>query len=108
MSAHVVGIAGSLNRPSKTRALVDLVAARVVARLAIPAATYDLADLQPALGAAATLDDLAPQPRAIVNALLAAEVLVVGTPVYKAATPAFSSISSTCSTPLRLPESRCC
>lgn len=83
MSAHVVGIAGSLNRPSKTRALVDLVAARVAARLAIPAATYDLADLQPALGAAATLDDLAPQPRAIVNALLAAEVLVVGTPVYK-------------------------
>jgi FMN reductase len=83
MTLRVVGLAGSLSRPSKTRLLVDLVAARGAARLGATAATYDLSDLQPGLGFATTLDDLDPATRATVAAILSADVLVVGSPVYK-------------------------
>jgi FMN reductase len=83
MSLRIVGFAGSLSRPSKTRALVDLVTAKAAASLGATAATYDLADLQPALGTARTLDDLDGLPRSIVASILAADALVVGSPVYK-------------------------
>lgn len=83
MPLHIAGFAGSLSRPSKTRALVDLVTAKAAASLGATAATYDLTDLQPALGAAQTLDALQGLPRAIVAQLLSADALVVGSPVYK-------------------------
>jgi FMN reductase len=83
MSIRIIGFAGSLSRPSKTRALVDLVTARAAAALGGTAASYDLTDLQPSLGSAATLDDLERLPRAIIDAILSADVLVVGSPVYK-------------------------
>ncbi|WP_431299090.1 FMN reductase [Tabrizicola sp. BL-A-41-H6] len=83
MSLRVVGFAGSLSRPSKTRSLVDLVTLRAAAALGAAATTYDLTDLQPGLGTAQTLDDLDGLPRAIVAAILSADALVVGSPVYK-------------------------
>lgn len=83
MTLRIVGLAGSLSRPSKTRALVDLVTARAAASLGATAATYDLTDLQPALGTAQTLDDLDGLPRAIVASILSADALVVGSPVHK-------------------------
>ena len=83
MSLRIVGFAGSLSHPSKTRALVDLVATRAAVALGATAATYDLTDLQPSLGAAQSLDDLDGLPRAIVASILSADALVVGSPVYK-------------------------
>lgn len=83
MTLRIVGFAGSLSSPSKTRALVDLVTARAAAALGASAATYDLTDLQPSLGAAVTLEDLDGLPRAIVASILSADALVVGSPVYK-------------------------
>lgn len=83
MSFRVAGFAGSLSSPSKTRALVDLAAIRTAARFGATAVTYDLTDLQPDLGQAKVLDDLPPLPRAIVDALLSADALIVGSPVYK-------------------------
>lgn len=83
MSLSIIGLAGSLNRPSKTRALVDLVASRSAIRLGATTVTYDLVDLQPGLGLAATLDDLDPTTGAIVAQVLSADALVVGSPVYK-------------------------
>lgn len=83
MPLRIVGLAGSLSRPSKTRALVDLITARAAAQLGATAATYDLTDLQPSLGSAASLDDLDPLPRAIVAQILSADALIVGSPVYK-------------------------
>ena len=82
-SLRFVGLAGSLSRPSKTRALVDLVTAKAAAAFGAAAATYDLTDLQPALGAAGSLDDLDGLPRAILSSILSADALVVGSPVYK-------------------------
>jgi FMN reductase len=83
MSLRIVGFAGSLSRPSKTRALVDLVTAKAAASLGATTATYDLTDLQPALGKAQTLDDLSGPPRAMMTQVLSADLLVVGSPVYK-------------------------
>ena len=83
MPPRIVGLAGSLSRPSKTRALVDLVTAKAAAALGATAATFDLTDLQPGLGTAATLEDLDGLPRAILASILSADALVVGSPVYK-------------------------
>lgn len=83
MPLRIAGFSGSLSRPSKTRALVDLAVSRAAARFGASAATYDLSDLQPALGTAGSLEDLEGLPRAIVSSLVTADVLVVGSPVYK-------------------------
>lgn len=83
MSLRIAGFAGSLSRPSKTRALVDLVTARAAAALGAAAVTYDLTDLQPALGAATALEDINGPRRDIVASILSADALVVGSPVYK-------------------------
>jgi MsuE subfamily FMN reductase len=83
MPARIVGFAGSLSRPSRTRALVDLATARAAAAFGATAATYDLTDLQPSLGSATTLEDLDGLSRSIVASILSADALIVGSPVYK-------------------------
>ena len=83
MTLRIAGIAGSLSAPSRTRALVNLAAQQTQQRFGGTAETYDLTDLQPYLGLAGRLDDLATPQREILDALVSADVLVVGTPVYK-------------------------
>jgi FMN reductase len=83
MTLRIVGIAGNLRRPSKTRALVDLVTTKAAASLGASASTHDLTDLKPALATAQTLNDLDGLPRAIVASIVSADALVVGSPVYK-------------------------
>lgn len=83
MTLRIAGFAGSLGRPSKTRALVELATTRAAARFGGTGATYDLRDLLPSLGTAAMLDDLDAPARAVVAAILSADALVVGSPVYK-------------------------
>lgn len=83
MTFRIAGIAGSLSAPSKTRALVDLAAQKAAQVYGATASTYDLTDLQPSLGGAATLDDLDPLARSIVDTILSADALIVGSPVYK-------------------------
>ena len=83
MTVRIAGLAGGLAAPSKTHALVDLVAGRAAARFDGIAATYSLADLQPDLGAAANIGDLGPLPRRILDTILGADLIVVGSPVYK-------------------------
>lgn len=79
----LVGFSGSLGRPSKTRALVDLALAKAQTRFGGRIDSYDLGDLQPALGQATTLDDLPASARAIIEAILQADALVLASPVYK-------------------------
>ncbi|WP_444455382.1 FMN reductase [Rhodobacter capsulatus] len=82
-SPRLVGFSGSLSRPSKTRALVDLALAKAQTRFGGQTESYDLGDLQPALGQAGTLDDLPAPARAVVEAILQADALVLASPVYK-------------------------
>ena len=83
MPPRIVGFSGNLGSPSRTRALVDLAVSRTASRFKCTAASYGIADLQPSLGQAQSVDDLDALPRAIFDAILTADALVVGTPVYK-------------------------
>src|SRR3954463_2469572 len=84
MSLHrVVGIAGNLKRPSRTRALVEAVAAPLARRRDVDLSVYDLLDAGPGLGAAYARADLTPEAARVVEAIETADALIVGTPVYK-------------------------
>jgi FMN reductase len=63
--------------------LVELAGFKAAARFGTTVQTYDLTDLRPSLGQAARLDDLDPLARAIVDSLVNADGLIVGSPVYK-------------------------
>ena len=82
---RLVAFSGNVRRPSKTRALVEFVAAQVARTRRIDLRTYDLIDAGPGLGAAYARPDL-PLPAArIVDAIETADALIVGSPVYKGA-----------------------
>ena len=83
MQRSIIGIAGSLSRPSRTRALVDLAVTRVRLRFDRSGEAFDLNDFGSSLGCSAKLVDLAPGAQAMVDAILAADALVVASPVYK-------------------------
>jgi FMN reductase len=82
-SLRIVGFSGSFSRPSKTRALVDLALAKAQRRFGGQTESYDLLDLQPHLGQAITLEDLPAPARAVIEAILSADALVLASPVYK-------------------------
>jgi FMN reductase len=79
----VVGFSGNITRPSKTRAFVDLVTRDIAARHGLSASTYDIEDLGRSLGTARWARDLDSQAHPILEEILAADVLVVGSPTYK-------------------------
>jgi FMN reductase len=80
----LVGICGNVHRPSRTRTLVEAVAAKATDRYGIAASVYDLLDAMPELGAALMRRDAAGNAAAVLDAIEAADVLVVGSPIYKA------------------------
>lgn len=83
MTFRIAGLAGSISLPSKTRALVELAVAKVSTRFGAQAVVHDLTDLQPSLGQAVCIEDLEPRARLALDAILAADALVIGSPVYK-------------------------
>ncbi|PDV87804.1 FMN reductase [Rhizobium sp. H4] len=83
----LVGIAGSFNRPSKTLALVRHVAERASIRYGFSSKTYDLHDLGPSLGGALWRKDLDEQARRVVDEIVRADVLIIGSPTYKGSYP---------------------
>ncbi len=83
MTIRIAGLAGSLGTSSKTRALVDLAVRNAAARFGGTGTTFDLGDFQPSLGQAVSADDLDPSASRILETVLSADVLVIGSPVYK-------------------------
>jgi FMN reductase len=82
---RLVAVSGNVRRPSRTRALVEFVAAQVARTRRIDLRVYDLLDAGPSFGAAYARSDL-PLPAArIVDAIETADALIVGSPVYKGA-----------------------
>lgn len=79
----VVGFSGNFTRPSKTRGFVDQVVRDIARQHGLSASTYDVEDLGPSLGAAKWARDLDEQARAILDKVVNADVLVVGSPTYK-------------------------
>ncbi|WP_407519309.1 FMN reductase [Methylobacterium oryzisoli] len=81
----LVGFSANLQRPSKTRALVEAIAEEAAARLPVQVRLFDVVDAGPGLGAAWSRADLPLPARRIVEAIEEADGLVVGSPVYKGA-----------------------
>lgn len=79
---RIVAIVGNTRRPSKSRALVEAVVAEVAKHGAADLRLYDLLDGWPGLGAALTREALTLPALRIVEAIEAADGLVVGTPVH--------------------------
>ena len=79
----VIGFAGNFARPSKTRGFVEYCVNEIAARRGLEAATYDIEDVGVSLGAARWARDLDDQGRKVLDAIVSAELLVVGSPTYK-------------------------
>lgn len=79
----VVGLSGNFQRPSKTRSLVANVVGRISHQYGLASEVFDLIDFGDSLGAARYAKDLDAHATHIVEKILAADILVVGTPTYK-------------------------
>ncbi|WP_158817202.1 FMN reductase [Methylocapsa sp. S129] len=80
----IIGVSGSVTRPSRTTALVQAVLDRIEARSGIATRLIELVDSAPRLFGALTRDKLVGDARALVQAIEQADLLVIGTPVYRA------------------------
>lgn len=80
---RLVGLSANVQRPSKTRTLVDTIVREAAARGPVEARVFDFVDAGPGLGAAWTRDQLSLPARRIVEAIEEADGLVVASPVYK-------------------------
>ena len=80
----VLGISGSVTRPSRTTTLVSAVLDAITARTTVRPRLIELVDDGPVLFSALTADRLGGAAEEIVRAVETADVLVVGTPVYRA------------------------
>jgi len=79
----VVGVSGNLTRPSKTRTFVSHIAGEVAGRIGATSAVFDIEDLGASFPPARRLADLDPAAQGIVEQLIGADVLVVGSPTFK-------------------------
>lgn len=83
-SPSVVAVSGSLVAPSRTRALVDHVTTRIAGSCAIDLETYDLTEIGRLIAPITARKGLAAGAARIYDAIEAADLLVVGSPIYKA------------------------
>ena len=79
----LVGVADSLGRPSRTRALVQAAVDRAADRYWLKGKVLDLQSFAPSLGSAARLADLDRDARGAIDMMLDADALVLASPVYK-------------------------
>jgi FMN reductase len=80
----VVGVSGSPTRPSRTSALVDLVTHAFAESLGGVPTVIELAPLLGELGAGPFRADIGENARAAVELVESADVIVVGSPAYRA------------------------
>ena len=79
----IVGFAGSSSRPSRTRYLVEAIAQAAAGRTAASVSIYDLTEIHPSLGSTLDPRTAPPDLEQLIAEITAADVLVVGSPVYK-------------------------
>lgn len=81
---RVVAVSGSLHEPSKTTALVRAIAAAVGERTAVEIEVIELTDIGPDLAGALRRDQLPARVEEKLVAIEQADLLIVGSPVYRA------------------------
>lgn len=82
---NVVAVSGNISAPSRTRALVEEVVKAVAGQADIKVTFIDVSELAVDLGAATNFKSLPPKIIDALTAIQGAELLVVGSPVYKGA-----------------------
>ncbi len=83
MTRKIVGVSGSLSENSKTRRLVRTIVERVSEKTGLDAQLIDIIDLTPDLAFARSRDGLPGHLDFALTSVEQAELLVVGSPVYK-------------------------
>lgn len=84
MGVSLVGVSGSTRRPSRTSVLVRAIVDAVADRLDLEPQIIELADAAPLVLAALTRAETSAEAEAVLGAVETADILVVGTPVYRA------------------------
>ncbi|MEY9780050.1 FMN reductase [Sinorhizobium fredii] len=84
MRMKILGLSGNVKRPSRTASLVDVLTSAVESRFGGVKSIIDLTDVAPVLFRALRAEQLDSAGREIIDALETADVLVVGSPVYRA------------------------
>jgi FMN reductase len=79
----VLGVSGNITRPSKTRMFVEHIVGQVAVRAGAASTIFDIQDLGPSLGQARRFSELDPTARNLVERVVSADVLVIGSPTYK-------------------------
>ena len=89
MTIRIVGVSGSLTAPSRTTALVDAVVGKLAEQLGehapVATRTIELATLLPDLFAGRSRAELGPGAEDALAAVEQADVVVAGSPAYRAA-----------------------
>lgn len=80
----IVGVSGSVRRPSRTHVLVEHLVTTLATSLAADTHLVELGEIAPQLAASLDRDRLTPDVRAHIDAIESADLLVVGSPVYRA------------------------
>ncbi|MBY2996378.1 FMN reductase [Rhizobium leguminosarum] len=80
----ILGLSGNVKQPSRTASVVEAVVGAAASKLGLESRTIELFDAAPILFRALRSDQLDAAGRAIIDAVEAADVLVVGSPVYRA------------------------
>ena len=80
----ILGVSGSVTRPSRTTALVRAIVEAIAARCGARTDVVELVDAAPHLFGALTPYQVQGEARAILDRVEGADLLVVGTPVYRA------------------------
>ncbi len=83
-SLRVVAVSGSLHEPSKTTTLVRAIADAVGERAAASITVIELTDIGPDLAGALRRDQLPARVESLLREIEEADLLVVGSPVYRA------------------------
>ena len=81
---RVVGVSGSLSEPSRTTELVRAILAEVGLRIEIEPTLIEIAALGPGFAGALHRDQVAPAVEEALQLIESADLLVVGSPVYRA------------------------
>ncbi|SJM30618.1 FMN reductase [Mesorhizobium delmotii] len=79
----VVGLSGNLTRPSKTKAFISHIVAELASGTGAASTVFDIEDLGQSFPQARRIGELDPSARNIVEQLLDADVLVIGSPTFK-------------------------
>ena len=79
----IVGFSGNTTRPSSTRRFVETVTEALAKRVGLGHIVLDVVELGLSLLSARSVADLDPHARRLVETIIDAEALVIGSPTYK-------------------------